>query len=53
MLLTANLHEDFITVKSDTVSRVFSLQSPGVLLTTLYAPEADRFVADSNAAFSQ
>jgi len=53
MLLAIDLREDFISVKSGAVSTVLSLQSPGVLLTTLSAPEADRFVADTSAAFGR
>jgi hypothetical protein len=53
MLLSIDLHEDFIDVKGITVALMLSPQSSSVDSSKFDAPEADSFVAHSNAAFSQ
>jgi len=42
--------EDFIDVKSVTVTSVLSFQSPGIDGTKLDAPESDRFAGYSDAS---
>ena len=53
MLLAIDLYEDYIDVESVTVASMFSLQSSSVYSSEFDAPEADRFAADSDTAFSE
>ena len=53
MLLAVDLDEDFIDVESVAVASVLSFQSACINGSEFDAPEADRFSADSDAAFSQ
>ena len=53
MLLAVDLYKNFIDEKCVTIATVLSLQSSGVEITEFYAPEADRFAADSDASLSQ
>ena len=53
MLLSADFDEDFIEVEGIAKALVLSLQATGINGTEFYAPEADRFAADSDATFGQ
>jgi hypothetical protein len=53
MLLAIDLHEDLVNVEGVTVAPVLSFQSACVNGTELNTPKADRFAADSDAAFSE
>jgi hypothetical protein len=51
MLLAVDLDEDLIDKERITIAPVFSFQSTGVHSSELYAPQTNRFAADSNAPF--
>ena len=53
MLLSIDLYEDFIDVKSIAISSVLSLQAAGINGAEFDAPEADRFAADDDSSFSE
>jgi len=53
MLLAINLYEDFIDVEGVTVALTLSFQTAGIFCAEFDAPEADRFVPDGNASFSE
>jgi len=53
VLLTINLHEDFIDVKSVAIATMSMLQATGIFGSELDAPEPDRFSANSDASLSQ
>ena len=50
-LLVRHTGEDFIDVKSVTVTSVLSFQSTGTDGTEFDAPKSDRFAADCDATF--
>jgi hypothetical protein len=53
MLLTVDLHEDFVNVEGVAIAPVLWFQSTGINGSELDAPQADRFSADCNASFSE
>jgi len=53
MLFVINLYEDFIDVEGVTVTLMLSFQTAGIFCAEFDAPEADRFVRDGNASFSE
>jgi hypothetical protein len=53
MLLSIDLHEDFIDEEGVTVPSMLSLQSPSVYSSELDAPEPDGLVADCDATFGE
>jgi len=53
MLLAINFYEDFIDVEGVTVALMLSFQTAGIFCAEFDAPEADRFVRDGNASFSE
>ena len=53
MLLTINLHEDFIDVEGVTVSSVFAFPSAGIETAKLDTPQTDRFTADGDTSLGQ
>jgi hypothetical protein len=53
LLLTIDLHEDFIDIQGIAVALVLALQSPGVRVTKLDTPETDGFITYDNTSFSQ
>jgi hypothetical protein len=52
-LVAVDLHEDFIDEEGIAVSPVLSLQTPGIYGTELDTPEADSFITNGNASFSE
>jgi hypothetical protein len=53
VLLTFDLHEDFIDEECITITTVLSFKSPGVHSPELDTPQANRFAADGDASLSQ
>ena len=53
MLLTLDLHEDFVNVEGVAVASMLSLQSAGINGSELVTPEADRFATDGYAALGE
>ena len=53
MLLTVDLHEDFVNEEGIAVASVLTLQSPCVLGTELDAPQTNGLIADGDAALGQ
>ena len=52
VLLTVDLHENFIDEEGITIASVLSFQSACINGTELDTPQADRFAANRDAAFS-
>jgi hypothetical protein len=53
VLLAVDLHKNFINVESVSVALMPLLQPSGIFGSELNTPEADGFIADHNASFSQ
>jgi hypothetical protein len=53
VLLTPDLHEDFINEESVALAWMFSPESPGVPGSKLDAPKSDRLIADGYPALGQ
>ena len=53
VLLAVDLHKNFINVESVSVALVPSFQPSGIFGSELNTPEADGFIADNDASFSQ
>ena len=52
MLLTVDLHENFVNIEGITIASVLSLQPACINGAELDTPQADRFAADRYAPFS-
>ena len=53
MLLAVDLHENLINEKGIAVTLMLSFQSPCIFGAKLDTPEADRLLADRDAAVSE
>ena len=53
MLLTVDLHKDFVNVEGVAIALVFSLQAARVNGTELYAPKADCFATYGDPSFGK